>query len=271
MTAPPVAFGDTPPAALSAYYTALDAGRVADAVAACSVDVIAATPPAVGIETDPRTLSRGRGELHARLETRGVRPFVHELLLCTVDGADVLAEGITRDRVSGAPRSSFATSVQLDGDGLVARSLTYASPEVITPLPAEANPSTTWPGSAIDKIHEYFGALDEDRFADAAACFSADIVYSHPPYKDPDVGGPGRAAFVGREALLAAFNRRGRQPIDHRIVLHVQRGPHLLLEGVVNDHAGALLGSFVSEATLDAEGLIVRYASWYTQPGLPRR
>ena len=54
-------------------------------------------------------------------------------------------------------------------------------------------------------------------------------------------------------------------------MFHAQRGPHLLLEGVVNDDAGALLGSFVSEATLDDAGLIRRYASWYTQPGIPRR
>jgi hypothetical protein len=263
--------GDEVPKALAAYYEALDGNRFADAAAAFSVDAVFAVPAADAIETDPRSISRGRDEVEARLTRRGPMHYVHDVLLCTVEGDDALVEGITRWRDSDNARSSFAASVQFDENGLVARYLAYASAEVITPLPADANPSAGTPGSAIDKIHEYFHALDEHRFDDAAACFSVDTVYSHPPYKDPDVGGLGRAAFVGRDGLLAAFNRRGRQPIDHRIVVHVQRGPHLLLEGIVNDSSGSLLGSFVSEATLDDQGLIRRYASWYTEPGIPRR
>jgi hypothetical protein len=270
MTTSATRLGDELPKALATYYEALDGKRFADVVAAFSVDATYAVPAGNGIETDPRSVNHGRHELGAHLASVDTTEHVHELLLCTAEGDSALVEGITRWRDNGAARSSFAASVQLDDDGLVARYLAYAS-EVVIPSPAEANPSETTPGSAIDKIHEYFHALDEHRFEDAAACFSTDTVYSHPPYKDPDVGGPGRAAFVGRDALLAAFHRRGRQPIDHRIVLHIQRGPHLMLEGVVNDTGGSLLGSFVSEATLDDEGLIRRYVSWYTQPGMPRR
>jgi ketosteroid isomerase-like protein len=265
--APPL--GDELPKALATYYEALDDERCADVATAFSDDATYAVPASDGIETDPRSVNHGRDELKAHFARRGPSQYMHDLLLCTVEGDSALVEGLTRRRDSGAARSSFAASVQLDG-GIIARYLAYAS-EVVNPPPAEANPSEATPGSAIDKIHEYFHALEEHRIEDAAACFSTDTIYSHPPYKDPDVGGPGRAAFVGREALLAAFHRRGRQPIDHRIVVHVQRGPHLLLEGVVDDAGGSLLGSFVSEATLDDRGLIKRYVSWYTQPAIPRR
>jgi ketosteroid isomerase-like protein len=266
----PVELGDQLPEALAAYYDAVDNDRFADAARCFGDDATYAMPPRQGIETDPREVSTGRAAIAARLDERGSRPYVHQVVLCTVDGRDGAVEGLVRDRASGAPQASFAASLQLADDGTIARYLVYASP-VVHPQPAVANPSMAEPGVVIDKIHEYFHALDESRFEDAAACFSADTLYSHPPYKDPSVGGHGRAEFQGRDELTAAFHRRGTQRIDHRIVFHAQRGPHLLLEGIVNDDAGALIGSFVSEATLDDAGLIRRYASWYTQPGIPRR
>lgn len=265
-----VELGDQLPDALAAYYGALDGGRVTEAAACFSADATYALPPTGGVETDPRLVVEGRDDITGHLERRGAMPFSHRVVLCTVEGADVAVEGLILEAGSGTARSSFVASLQLADDGTIARYLAYASP-VVHPQPAVANPSTAMPGSAIDKIHEYFHALDESRFEDAAACFSVDTLYSHPPYKDPAVGGQGRAEFHGRDELTAAFHRRGTQRIDHRIVYHAQRGPHLLLEGVVDDDSGALLGSFVSEATLDDDGLIRRYASWYTQPGIARR
>lgn len=265
-----VELGDQLPTTVAAYYEALDDNRFGDAAASFAEDAVYAVPPPDGIETDPRAVSTGRREIAARFERRGLRPYVHDVLLCTVEGRDAALEGVTRDRSGGEALASFAATLQLAEDGTIARYLAYSSP-LVTPLPADVNPSSTVPGVAIDKIHEYFHALDESRFEDAAGCFSADTLYSHPPYKDPSVGGHGRAEFNGRDELTAAFHRRGTQQIDHRIVFSSQRGPHLLLEGIVNDTAGALLGTFASEATLDDDGLIQRYASWYTQPGIPRR
>jgi ketosteroid isomerase-like protein len=265
-----VELGDPLPERLATYYTALDGGRLAEAAECFSDDATYALPPAAGIETDPRVVTTGRADIAAHLGRRGARSFAHRAVLCIVEDRDVAVEGLIVDSASGDALRSFAASLQLAGDGSIARYLAYASP-VVHPQPAIANPSGATPGSAIDKIHEYFGALDESRFEDAAACFSLDTLYSHPPYKDPNVGGHGRAEFASRDELTAAFHRRGSQPIDHEIVFHSQRGPHLLLEGVVHDDAGGLLGSFVSEATLDDDGLIRRYASWYTQPGIARR
>jgi ketosteroid isomerase-like protein len=271
-TTPPsqVELGDQLPDRLAAYYGALDAGRLAEASACFSADATYALPPTGGVETDPRLVVEGRADIAAQLDRRGAKPYAHRVVLCTVEGGNAAVEGLIVDADAGAARASFVASLQLADDGTIARYLAYTSP-VVDPQPAVANPSTTAPGSAIDKIHEYFHALDESRFEEAAGCFSVDTLYSHPPYKDPNVGGHGRAEFDGRDELIAAFHRRGTQQIDHRIVFHSQRGPHLLLEGVVDDDAGALLGSFVSAATLDDAGLIRRYASWYTQPGIPRR
>ena len=265
-----VELGDQLPEALAAYYGALDDDCLAEAAASFSDDATYAMPPAEGVETDPRSVTTGRSAIADRLARRGARPWMHHVTLCTIDGSDGALEGLVVDRATGQPAMSFAASLQLADDGSISRYLAYSSP-VVHPRPAVANPSSTAAGVAIDKIHEYFHALDESRFEDAAACFSVDTLYSHPPYKDPAVGGHGRAEFHGRDELTAAFHRRGTQRIDHRIVFHAQRGPHLLLEGAVDDDAGALLGSFVSEATLDDAGLIRRYASWYTQPGIPRR
>ncbi len=263
--------GDELPKALANYFDALDDGRLDEASEAYAQDVLYAVPPAGRIETDPRSVSNGRATVRERFERRGPKPYVHEILLCMVEGRDAILEGLTRNRSTGAPLSSFASSLQVDDQGLVCRYLAFQCAPEITPLPADANGSWRTPGAAIDKVHEYFDALDDSRFEDAADCFSPDTLYSHPPYKDPTVGGPGRAAFKGRTELTAAFHRRGAQQIDHRIVFSAQRGPHLLLEGVVEDADGSLLGSFVSSLTLDDAGLIRRYASWYTQPGIARR
>jgi ketosteroid isomerase-like protein len=266
----PVELGDALPEKLATYYDSLDGSDFAGAAACFSEDATFAVPPADAIETDPRGVFAGRSAIGERLELRGVTSYRHHIVLNTVEGRDGALEGLQVHQDTGEPLVSFAASYQLADDGTIARYLAYRSP-VVHPLPGAANPARTTPGSAIDKIHEYFHALDESRFEDAAACFSADTLYSHPPYKDPGVGGHGRAEFRGRDELTAAFHRRGTYRIDHRIVFHAQRGPHLMLEGIVLDDAGALLGSFVSEATLDDGGLIRRYGSWYTQPGIPRR
>jgi ketosteroid isomerase-like protein len=265
-----VELGDALPDKLATYYDSLDGSRFAEAAACFSEDATFAVPPADGIETDPRAVFAGRSEIGERLELRGVTSYRHHIVLSTFEGRDGALEGLQVDCATGEPLVSFVASIQLADDGTIARYLAYRSP-VVHPLPPAANPSRESRGAAIDKIHDYFDALDESRFEDAAACFSVDTLYSHPPYKDPNVGGHGRAEFRGRDELTGAFHRRGTQRIDHRIVFHAQRGPHLMLEGVVHDDAGALLGSFVSEATLDDAGLIRRYGSWYTQPGIPRR
>jgi ketosteroid isomerase-like protein len=256
--------GDQLPPALAAYYAALDAGMPAAASESFSRDVRFALPFADQIETAPRRMWMGRAAVREHLERRAHR-WAHRILLCVAEGPRALVEGLTVDADSGEPNGSFAASVHLGDDQLISSLLGFRCAPAISPMPSEASAAPTCPFDAMAKIDEYFTALDDARFDDAAACFSADTVYSHPPYQDPRIGGPGRATFVGRAELAAAFHRRGRQTFDHEIVFSGQRGPHLMLEGVVHDAGGELLGSFVSTATLDPEGLIRRYASFYCE------
>ena len=118
-------------------------------------------------------------------------------------------------------------------------------------------------------MHDYFAALDDGRFDDAAACFSTDVVYSHPPYQHTGIDDPDRIVFRGREALAAAFHTRGRATFDHDVVTLLQRGPHAMLEGLVTNLPGGGTGSFISSLSLAADGTIRRYLSFYCEPGIP--
>jgi ketosteroid isomerase-like protein len=264
MTTTDAWIGDQLPPALAAYYASLDAGMAKEASESFSEAVRYEVPFADQIETAPRCACDGRDEVREHLERRTPR-WAHRILLCVAHGPAALVEGLTVDRDSGEPNGSFAASVRIDRDQLISSYLTFRCAPAISPLPLEASAAPTSEFDAMAKIDEYFAALDDARFDSAAGCFSEDVVYSHPPYKDPRIGGPGRATFAGRAELAAAFHRRGRQDFDHEIVFSGQRGAHLLLEGVVHDAGGGVLGRFVSSATLDLDGLIRRYASFYCE------
>ena len=76
---------------------------------------------------------------------------------------------------------------------------------------------------------------------------------------------------MGGTTLEAAFHRRGRASFDHDIVALIQRGPHCLFEGAVNNLPNGGSGSFISSLSLAADGTIRRYLSFYCEPFIPRR
>ena len=260
---------DAVPPSLAAYYAALDDGRMADAAASFSFDACFAGPAPAVIETDPRVLSIGRDAIRARFDGRGVRTDVHDVVACVHEGRSCLLEGVSRDGVTGEARQSFVASAQLDDAGLIERYLAFASTSLIAPYDAPASSTV----DALGLLDTYFHALDAGDFATAAACFSEDTLYSHPPYKHTGLDGSARVEFDGRPALLDAFRARGPASFDHRIVAGIQRGPHCLVEGLVENLPAAAAhrtGSFISHLTLDEDGLIRRYASFYCEPGVPR-
>ena len=260
--------GDPMPAALAAYYSDLDAGRMKEAVEHFSTDTVFALPPADGIETGPRRLRHGRDELLGWFEERGPRAYVHRIQLCVDDGAGCLVEGVGVESTTGEAFATFVASVQLDDDGLVGRYLSYMTAPAVAPAPSGTRPA---PADAAEVLARYFEALDAGAFDEAAAQFSADVVYSHPPYRHTGIDSDDRLVFRGRDELRAAFTARGKQDFDHRVVAIGQRGPHCLLEGVVEGLPGDRNGSFVSSLTLDGDGLIQRYVSFYCEPAVPRR
>jgi hypothetical protein len=201
-----------------------------------------------GAETAPRTFGTDVGAAFG--------PGA-EILVAMDDGANWLVEGRNTD-------GSFAASVQLDAAGAITRALVYRTLP-IDPSPTWAAAAADAPGDASAVLDEYFEHLDAARFAQAADCFSADCLYSHPPY------GPGepRVEFRGREELLAGLLKRGSRPWSHELVVVRQHGADCLLEGTAG--GTALGGSFISSLSLDEDGRIRRYAAFYCEPPVPRR
>ena len=87
------------------------------------------------------------------------------------------------------------------------------------------------PADASAVVRDYFADLDGGRFAAAAARFSADVLYSHPPYQHTGIDDPDRIEFRGRPALRAAFDAPGQgrlRPRRHHVdparpALHLRR------------------------------------------------
>lgn len=265
--------GDPMPAALAAYLAALDAGDVGAAVAAFAPDALHAAPRAGMIETGARALSEGHDGLRRDLAARGAGSPVHEVYLCAHDGRRALVEGVARSTATGEAEAGFAASITLAPDGRIARYLGFAGSPAPERTPHDDAPAGAGAGAAPTDmgvvLHDYFAALDRGDFFAAAGRFSDDVLYVHPPYRHTGIDSPDRVSFRGRAELLAAFTARGRRAFDHRITAAVQRGPHGLVEGVVEGLPGGGTGSFVSSLTLDRDGRIRRYVSYYCEPGVP--
>lgn len=260
--------GDCVPERVAEYYTALDEARFDDAVDCFSENVLYAAPAPGVIETGSRNESVGRDALRARFEARGASPRAHEVLLCVVAGPTCLVEGLSRATPPGEASLSFVASMELDGAGLIARYLAYATSPPVVPLPGDVAAGATSPGDAAEVLDRYFHALDRGAFEEAAACFSESVLYSHPPYRHTGIDSNQRVEFRGRAELLAKFGGRGPQTFDHRLLACIQRGPHCMVEGLVEGLPEGGSGSFISSLTLDGRGLIGRYLSFYCEPSV---
>ncbi len=173
-----------------------------------------------------------------------------ELLIDLRDGRDVFVEG----RVTQA---TCAASLQLDERGAVARALSFTCELVEPPAALDENERP----ALLPLIERYFLALNGGEFAAAAACFSDDCLYVHPPYRP----GQPQAEFRGRAELLALWpGRRGPSSFETSVERCVQSANHAFIEGVA---AG---GSFLSSAVLDEQGLVQRYVAFYTPERVPR-
>lgn len=261
--------GDPLPAVLATYYRAIDTDRFAEAAATFSTEGLYAVPLPGVIETGPRTETVGRAALEERFLERGPKPWRHVVTLCVVAGPDALVEGVLVDD-AGTETASFVGSAHIGPDGLLDRYLAFSCAGARDPVPTDVGPDAV-PADAADVVREYFVDLDAGHFADAAAHFSDDVLYSHPPYKHTGIDDPARIEFRGRAALQAAFERRGQASFDHEVLTSIQRGPHCIFEGAVHNLPDGGTGSFISSLSLAAEGTIRRYVSFYCEPGVPRR
>jgi hypothetical protein len=113
-------------------------------------------------------------------------------------------------------------------------------------------------------LERYFGDLMSSDFHAAAAHFTADTIYSHPPY----AGGTERVLFEGREALRRGFEvERGPSPARQIITGLWQRGDRVFVEGVIEGIPNG--GTFFSTAQITAGGEITRYVAFYSATRIP--
>lgn len=234
-----------------------------DGIGAFAEDALLAYWDGTGEETAPRTLAHGSEQIRAALPDAAFGGGRPEILVEVEDGSDRLLEGLLTGGSNGTSET-FAASLQRDRAGAITRCLLYRTPLV--------EPSRTWhgesvarPGDARTMLDAYFDHLGHGRFEEAADCFSEDCLYSHPPYAP----GTGRAEFRGRAELLAGFERRGYKAYAYRFSVVLQRGLDCILEGTAS--GTALGGTFLSSLSLDADGRIHRYATFYCEPPVPRR
>jgi SnoaL-like protein len=220
-------------------------GRFADdAVYAYGDDVVN--------ETAPRTIVTGPEIEAAVAELDGA-----EILSSVKEGRDRLLEARLADTTIGA-------ALQLDASGAIVRAVSYRS-QLVEPSRTWANPPAQQ-GDVRQLLEAYFSLLEGGDAAGAAACFSEDVLYSHPPYAP----GRPRVEYRGRDALQAGFEKRGLRPWRHRILVAVQDGSECIVEGDVGGLDDGRRGGFLSSLSLDADGRILRYCSFYTEPAVPR-
>lgn len=257
--------GDPVPPVLAAYYDAIDGDRFADAAVTFAADGLYAVPLAGEVETAPRAETVGPSALLERFTERGPKPWRHVVQLCVVEGPDVLVEGVLVDD-DGNATSTFVGSGRVGASGLLERYLAFSCAGARDAIPADVGADVV-PADAARVVHDYFVDLDAGRFEEAAAHFSDDVLYSHPPYKHTGIDDPNRIEFRGRPALEAAFRTRGKASFGHEVVTSIQRGPHCIFEGAVHGVPGGS-GSFISSLSLAADGTIRRYVSFYCEPGV---
>jgi ketosteroid isomerase-like protein len=121
--------------------------------------------------------------------------------------------------------------------------------------------------SAHDVVDAYFRDLEEGRFEQAAAHFTPDAFYSHPPFPEEGADAP-RHETRGRDALLAVFQHRGVRTLRHSIEAVASVGDEFFVRGVVKDGQTVIM-SFVSVGRIDQEsGLISDYAAYASAPAV---
>jgi len=256
--------GDPLPPGPGDFLAGLSQGDAGLAASAFAPGAVYAAPASEEDEAAPRAMLRGE-EIAAALAADPQLGRVHQVRLCCAEGQDCLIEGWILGP-DGERARTFAATLQLDSAGLISRCLLFRTPAV-----EEAGGVGGGNDGATDimqLLEEYFAHLQAGRFEAATEHYSSDGLYSHPPYSP----GAGRAEFRGHAELLAGFEARGVRPARHFFHVSVQRGGDLMIEGhaTVDGTSEGPQNSFVSSASLDADGKIRRYVAFQTEGRVPR-
>ena len=201
------------------------------------------------------SIARGRENIARALHGRDEAAVK---ILRRVDrGGDHFAEG--RTVVAGEPATTFLR-VQVDASGAVTRALSLWCHAADPPAATDHGPRPD--GRPV--IEAYFAGLRAARFDDAAACFTGDCFYTHPPWP----GGEERIVYRGREAVARGFHEdRGPTPVIQVVTAFVQDGATAFAEGVVEGIPDG--GTWAAALTLSPDGLLDRYVAFYGAPRVP--
>jgi hypothetical protein len=208
----------------------------------------------------------------------------------SVHGAEATIDALTRLAPSGltmagAIASEDACWAELERRGqerepeTCLAGLTYGAAGKVTRLvwlrvPLVAGREVDGAGAASDRrtpdgrtiLERYFADLTNSRFREAAANFTVDTLYSHPPY----AGGIERVLFDGREALWSGFvELRGPSPVRQIITGFWQQRERVFVEGIIEGIPNG--GSFFATGQIGPAGEIARYVAFYSGRRVPRR
>jgi len=161
---------------------------------------------------------------------------------------------VTREAPDHEPET-IVLSLRRDGGGAIERIVCLGASYV--PMQRASDAGGTAPARAL--FEGYFEALQDSRFDDAAAYFSMETLWAHPPY----AGRPERELARGRRELIHTFvHRRGDSPVRQVITGFWQAGDRVFMEGVIEGIPDG--GSFASTGQLSASGEVSRYVAFYT-------
>jgi hypothetical protein len=163
-------------------------------------------------------------------------------------------------RCANGDSETCFVALTYDGGGRVCRVVWLRAPLVSA---SEVIESRRTP-DGLPILERYFGELQDSRFREAAACFTVDTLYSHPPYG----GGTERVLYRGRQALERGFViDRGPSPVRQVITAFSQQGDRAFVEGVVEGIPSG--GTFFSTAQITSGGEIARYVAFYSGTRIP--
>ena len=164
-------------------------------------------------------------------------------------------------RQAGGADETAVIGLTLDRSGDVARLVWLRAPRVPAWEAAIDDP-VAHDGRRV--IERYFEDLMHERFAQAAAHFAPDTIYSHPPYRP---GAP-RVLYRGRDALRRGFvAERGATPARQLVTGYWQEGERFFVEGVIEGIPDG--GTFVCTGQLTSVGEIARYVAFYSSSRIP--
>jgi hypothetical protein len=176
-----------------------------------------------------------------------------------VSADDVCWAEITR-RGDREPAETCVVGLTFDADGAVSRLVWLRAP--LVPMGTGEEEADAPDGRPI--LKRYLAELMRSNFAEAAAQFSTDAIYSHPPY----AGGTERVLYQGRGALAHGFvTDRGPSPARQVITHHSQRAGRVFVEGVVEGIPNG--GTFFSTGHITPRGEIARYVAFYSARRIP--